>query len=93
MSSALINSEAHTRVMGVLVAPISGAMIWAGMPQSTTLETVLFVLGMFFLLLALQSLGLLLLMEIIIVYLTNHLFLQHKFSLIGMHLVVLLLLF
>ncbi len=58
----LLSSEARTRVLGVLVVPISGAMIWAGTPQSTTLETVLFVLGVFFLLFTI--LGLLLLPRI-----------------------------
>ena len=52
---AMLRSEAQIRVLGCVLLPLAIAMILAGLPQSTGLEIVLFILGVLYLMIAVPA--------------------------------------
>ncbi len=51
-----IKTEGRTRVSGAIVVLIAVPMIWSGMSENTGLASVLFILGIFFLVVAIPAL-------------------------------------
>ncbi len=51
-----IKTEGRTRVCGAIVVLIAVPMIWSGMSENTGLASVLFILGIFFLVVAIPAL-------------------------------------
>ncbi len=51
-----IKTEGRTRVSGAIVVIIAVPMIWSGMSENTGLASVLFILGIFFLVVAIPAL-------------------------------------
>jgi len=52
----LLKTEARTRILGTIVVLIALLMMWAGMAQHTGLEIVMFIFGIFFLVVAVPGL-------------------------------------